>query len=357
MNLNLYSPIGYTGYGITGLNILKSLTKLGVNVTLFTPTGTKPRLDSQQDADLVQSCLNAQNSFDYDAPFLKLWHQFDLAGKIGNGHYIAFPIFELDNFNDREKHHLNFPDDLFVTSQWANKVVKNITGRDSHIIHLGVDDTVFKPISMNTGKCVFLNVGKWEVRKGHDVLIETFNQGFKEEDNVELWMVPFNNFLKPEEEAIWHNRVKTSKLRDKIKIFPRQETQYKIAELMNMATCGVFLSRAEGWNLEALEMMACGKPIIITNYSAHTEFCFKENSMLVDIDSVEPAYDGKWFFEQGNWASINEKQKNQVLDYMHDIYNKFCTFGVPTNTSGLETAKNFSWRNSAKQIYDYLGRC
>ena len=64
---------------------------------------------------------------------------------------------------------------------------------------------------------------------------------------------------------------------------------------MSKVDVGIFPSRAEGWNLEILELMSCGKHIITTNYSAHTEFCNKENALLVDIDELETAYDGKWF--------------------------------------------------------------
>jgi hypothetical protein len=35
---------------------------------------------------------------------------------------------------------------------------------------------------------VFLNVGKWEYRKGHDVLLEAFNKAFEPTDNVRLVM-------------------------------------------------------------------------------------------------------------------------------------------------------------------------
>ena len=38
------------------------------------------------------------------------------------------------------------------------------------------------------------------------------------------------------------------------------------SQTMAGADCGIFLSRAEGWNLGLLEMMAMGKPVITTNY-------------------------------------------------------------------------------------------
>ena len=52
---------------------------------------------------------------------------------------------------------------------------------------------------------------------------------------------------------------------------------------MSQVDCGVFPSRAEGRNLELLEMMSAGKHVITTDYSAHTEFCTKDNAGLVPI--------------------------------------------------------------------------
>ena len=73
---------------------------------------------------------------------------------------------------------------------------------------------------------------------------------------------------------------------------------------------------AEGWNLELLEMLACGKQVITTNYSAHTEFCNKENA-FVDIEKNETAYDGKWFNGKvGEWACIDKNEKEQFIEHM-----------------------------------------
>jgi glycosyltransferase involved in cell wall biosynthesis len=119
---------------------------------------------------------------------------------------------------------------------------------------------------------------------------------------------------------------------------------------MRQADCGIFPSRAEGWNLGLLEMLSCGKPCITTNYSAHTEFCNKENSFLIDIGEFEPAYDGKWFFGQGSWAKMGQKQIDQCIEYMRHVYrNK-----IITNTEGIKTAEQFSWTNSAKLFCDNL---
>jgi glycosyltransferase involved in cell wall biosynthesis len=120
---------------------------------------------------------------------------------------------------------------------------------------------------------------------------------------------------------------------------------------MSQVDCGVFPSRGEGWNLELLEMMAAGKHVITTNYSAHTEFCSQENATLIPIKDVESAFDGKWFFGQGNWAKIDDEEVNLLTQEM----NLFAeTYKGQQNTHGIETAKKFSWQNTAREMIKCL---
>jgi glycosyltransferase involved in cell wall biosynthesis len=106
----------------------------------------------------------------------------------------------------------------------------------------------------------------------------------------------------------------------------------------------VFPSRAEGWNLEALEMMSVGRPVIITNYSAHTEFCNNKNSSLIDVNDTEAAYDGIWFDGNvGDWATID-------VDVLGSLMLSSYKEGPIFNQHGVNTANNFTWRNAALSV-------
>lgn len=356
--INLNTPIGFTGYGVAGLNICKQLTINNYDVSLF-PIGNL-NVENQQDAALMQNLSSKGDSFDYDATTLKIWHQFDLVNKIGRGKYCAYPFFELDKLKSTEIHHLNFPDQIIVASEWAkNILIDNGITKPITVAPLGVNREIFSPKQellsekeLNNDNYKFIAVGKWEIRKGYDILCELFNRAFESTDNVELWILASSHescFSKQELNQ-WHNYYLSSKLKDKIKIFPRVGSQENVAQIMGNANCGLFLSRAEGWNLELLEMMSIGKPVITTNYSAHTEFVTKENSMLVDIDSVEKAYDGKWFHGFGNWAKIGKKQEEQIIDYMKLAY----TEKLNTNDNGIQTANKFSWENTIQKIMEVI---
>jgi glycosyltransferase involved in cell wall biosynthesis len=347
MNINIFAPIGGTGYGNASYNIIKSLKRQNHTVSLV-PIG-RPNIESEDQLKIIQECIDNQLRCSYDSPCVKIWHQFDLLSRVGNGKYYAYPFFEIDTFNDLEKHNLRMPDHLVVSSQWAKEIIeKNDIKKPISIVNLGVDSEIFHPIDVakRPKNFVFLTIGKWEIRKSHDVVIECFNRAFNDNDNVELWLVTHNPFLNNEQEKEWINLVESSKLRQKIKIFPRLETQKDLAQVISYSDCGLYVSRAEGWNLELLETMAMNKPVIATNYSAHTEYCTPNNSYLVDIVSETKAVDNKWFNGLGHWADIDDKAKDQIIDYMRHIYNN----NINTNPSGVETATKFSWDNTANQL-------
>lgn len=347
MNINFSCPINHTGYGIASINILKELYKLNQDISFF-PIG-QPNVDNQQDYDLLLSLMKNAQDLDINAPYVKIWHQFDLAEHIGRGQYFAYPFFELDTFNSMEVKHLNVPDRIFASSEWAKSIIEN-NGINSKIdvIPLGVNRLIFNEYverTRNDDKYVFLNIGKWEVRKGHDILYKLFNDAFNGDSNVELWILApeHNNSYSSKDEIIeWHKKYSASN----IKVFTGVEFHNQVAELIANSDCGIYPSRAEGWNLELLETMSMNKPVIATNYSAHTEFCNSDNCYLVDIDNRELAYDGKAFKQQGSWAKLDKKQYDQIIDYMkYMVINN-----IKTNPNGVLTAKKYSWKNSASTM-------
>lgn len=349
--LNLMCPLNGTGYGITSTNITFCLHNLDTDISLC-PIGNASAENAEK-RNILASMLNRSRFYDPYAPCLKIWHQHDLSTRVGKGKFYAFPFFELDKFHDFEVHQMNQTDTIFTASQWGKSVLQDNGVRvPVYVAPLGVDGTIFNAnsISMASENYVFIHIGKWEMRKSQDFLVHAFNTAFDKNDNVELWLCPHNPFLNEQETKSWEDMAKTSPLGDKITVLSRFPTQQHLAEAINAADCGVFLSRAEGWNNEIPEMMAMNKPIIATNYSAHTEYLTKENSFLVDITELEAANDGKWFHGHGNWAHLGEKQLEQTVEHMRFVYNN----RVSSNPNGLETAKMYSWENTAAVIYDTI---
>ena len=203
-----------------------------------------------------------------------------------------------------------------------------------------------------------MNIGKWSINKGHDILIDIFNEAFPNGEAVCLWMMNDNPFLTEQETAEWQSLYK-NKLGDKVEFLPRVRTQAEVANVMNSVDCGIFPSRAEGANLEIIEMMACGKHVIATNYSGHTEFCTFDNSLLIQVDKLEEAYDGKWFLgcgiaNVGEWAYLGDSQVEQAVCHLRTIHQQKLAGRLGINKEGVETAKKFSWSNCVDNIVNNI---
>lgn len=372
MPINFTTPINTLGYGVVGLNILRELELTGAEPALWL-VGHQAEAHPEN-GELIQRCLDRTQFFDWVAPSLRLFHQFDLAQHVGQGKKWGFPIFELDKFKRNEKHHLVSQDGLFVTSHWAKTVVENEIGNNTLAIvvaPLGVDRSIFNennPLTPAPDVTRFFNCGKWEVRKGHDVLLEAFNRAFEKSDNVELWMnchnPCFSDPLKYQAyNAQWESSYKSSKLGNKIMVSAsRAPTQYDVARMMAVMDCGVFPARAEGWNLELGEMLAMGKHVITTGYAAHLEFCDSVNSLLIPYRESEPAHDGEWFNadnpawngEPGCWMELGEDEIEILVHHMRSIHKCKQEGGLGVNSAGINTMKRFTWRRTAEIIRETL---
>jgi glycosyltransferase involved in cell wall biosynthesis len=348
-SLSLIAPINNTGFGRASISILRALMRKS-NVSLFPIGGME--VGTEEEAKYVRAALDNAKFPSFDSPALRIWHQHDMSQFVGKGPHIGFPFFELDKFTEQEKYHLNSLDLILTPSEWSKTVILENLGYDTNveICPLGVENYSIRAQHNNSSLTKFFCCGKWEKRKGHDKVIEAFCKVFSDDDDVLLYMMCHNPFLNIRQEKEWKDLYINSPLGHKVRFLPRVQSHREVIETMGKMDCGVFVSRAEGWNLELLEMMSIGKPVIATNYSAHTEFCNKENSMLVEIDSLEMADDGVWFDGKvGRWAELGYKQVDSISEYMRHVH-----MNKQVNLAGIETGKKYTWENTATEILKYV---
>jgi glycosyltransferase involved in cell wall biosynthesis len=358
LNLNLTAGFNSTGYGQVATNLLAALSAGGHAVSAW-PLGqseVEPR-----HAKVLQEAIERSKYYDNRAPSLRIYHQWHLAQHVGRTCHAAYPFFELDTLTDVERHQLNAQDIVFVASDWARRVLReNDVNTTIEVIHPGVDSSVFTPAPILAGSTTFLHVGKMEVRKGFPEVLEAFGKAFTAKDDVRLILHCYNPFMNPERvpsyNADWQRKVSLHPLVDKIHVTPgRFGTQAEVASLMAQADCGVFPSRAEGWNLELAEMLAMGRHVIATDYSAHTEFAHSACCRLIGVDRTETAYDGVYFVGQGNWAYLGPKQLDHLIEHMRAIHRWKQAGELQQNQVGIETMSRFTWAHAAYNVVRYLG--
>lgn len=356
IGMHFIAPFCRTGYGIAGAHLLRALMLRGAPVSFF-PLGAVDT--SILPFAGITEALARQDNYDATAPSVRLSQQFDLALHVGSGPRVGFPIFELTKFSARERHHLGSQDRLLVCSEWARGVLleNGVWKTPIDIVPLGVDRDVFHE-RLETGrvreKTVFLQVGKLEPRKGQLELLRAFEAAFTPKDDVQLVLACHNPFLDAESAARALAPFRKSPMAKCITLHKAPlATQSDVAKLMASADCGVFASRAEGWNLEALEMLSVGRQVIATNYSAHTEYLTEHNARLVEVGPLEAAPGP---VNGAAWAGWGASQHEQLVEHLRAVKRERESAPLPRNDAGIATAKAYSWDNAAGALLRAINR-
>ena len=169
------------------------------------------------------------------------------------------------------------------------------------VVPLGIDNKLFHSrvpkytLKGTEGLFKFLTVGEWGPRKGFDLLLKAFAQEFSSQDEVCLIMKchcngsdydPTGERIGKEIRALV-SIVKKNKA-PRIFLIPHTVPSREMPGLYRMADCFVLVSRGEGWSMPVFEALACGTPVIATNWSAYLDYLNDDNAYLIDVERLEP---------------------------------------------------------------------
>jgi len=367
MKVNMVGPATErTGYGIHFVNLAKALgKKIEVSVT------ARSQVDPMLTRDLSFMRL-VDIPFDYGAPTINIWFADNLHLSTGKTR-IGFPVFETDQLNEQEYHHIQNQDVLFVASEWAKSVVCSINtpiNPDIFVVREGFNPAIFKPrevreshMTIGWKRPYVQNIGKWEGRKGHPELIEAL--GMLADGGFEF------TFL-----GMWHNTFQTDwqghadhhlaragfrqtqggmydKGNVKVVLASRVESHQELANIISMCDFGVYPHMGEGWGLPILETMGSGRPVVATNYSGPTEYLHESSAVLIEPSGLRPIYDPVFFQSGrlGNWAVV---ETNAVFQAMAKMLNMTNASRFAMGMAAHEIASHFTWDDSADRVIEVL---
>jgi glycosyltransferase involved in cell wall biosynthesis len=349
--INLTLPINQTSYGYVSQNIIKALINLGVEVHI-NPIG-----ELQPDEYFIPYLEKCHNKFT-DAPHLIIFHHFALKQYVLAGHLnVGFPIFETDEFDGNELENFNSVDKIIVACDWYKKILesnKNIY-KGVSVAPLGFDPEVFTAspnVISDDGIVHYLHIGKWEIRKNQLGIFKAFGEEFKDQKDVELTLVSNNPFIGVDNEK-WKDLAKSYISSTQLNIFPgRISSCSGVASLIRTSNIGLSISRAEGFDLPYLEMLASNRPMIGSNWSGHAQFASPTNSYLVESNSgTDRMFDGQFFNGAGNWMKWTDNEHQQLKKQLRQSYEDAKNGNLREVAS---TVQQFTWENTAKQILETI---
>jgi hypothetical protein len=103
----------------------------------------------------------------------------------------------------------------------------------------------------------------------------------------------------------------------RIQILNKTLSSDELSELVQSSHCFVSLHRAEGFGRNIAECMLMGRPVICSNFSGNLDFCFNNNSYLVDGELI-PVKPGQYAFSENQYwfdASVEH-----AAVHMREVY-------------------------------------
>lgn len=263
-----------------------------------------------------------------------------------------------------------FFDVIVAGSSWCRDILSQYGVDNACTILQGVDQTIFNPYANHKhffeDHFVIFSGGKFELRKGQDLVIRAF-QIFHERHQdallVNSWYNPWSfsmqtmaasphiNFqFGSEDYCTAMNTLLVANgidLRSVITLPPR--ANIAMARIYKNTDCALFPNRCEGGsNLVLMEYMACGKPAIVSNTSGHRDVAQPTNTLLLrDLRRVSIAEEKEIV---AVWDEPNLDEILAQLEWAYDHREALNTLGAAAGRS----MEHLTWQATARQFYDLM---
>ena len=218
---------------------------------------------------------------------------------------------------------------FMVISESTKKdlVRRGLPPDDIHVIHCGIDHTLYHPdpsVQKDSVPTV-IYLGRLKKYKSIDHLLTAFSQTLKKIPEAKLVVVGEGDFKKSLIDLA--NKLN---IKDKVEFTGFVDQSEKVKRLQR-AWVAVCPSLKEGWGLTNIEANACGTPVIASNVPG-----LKDSVM-----------DGKTglLFEYGD--------VRQLSDYLIKILSD-TDYGEKLRQGGLAWAKRFSWDEAATKTLELM---
>jgi glycosyltransferase involved in cell wall biosynthesis len=267
--------------------------------------------------------------------------------KIGTTY--AYTMFETDRISDEDVQSLSIFDKVIVTCEHNIKAFRNSgVSLPIETAYLSIDfDFWDKPKIKHEG-FVFFSHGSHSVRKGTDLMEMAFVKAFPKNKNVKL-------IIKDTPAGLAKYKLQSKDQRI-IRIVDNVSPE-ELRDMILSSDCGLFPSRGEGWGMGAMEFMASGLPVILTDYAGLGEMCnSKYNYPLnVKIMAESIGYYGKMTSKTTNIGKWAEPDLDHLIKLMKEIYNNQDKANKKGNLAKKWIRKTFNRESQAIKIISILG--
>ncbi|MGE5592479.1 MAG: glycosyltransferase, partial [Betaproteobacteria bacterium] len=351
-----------TGYAEANRNILLHLHRFGVDIRVKPkPLGpTRVDLDPATRAILEKMVRNVRITH---APALFVFLGGFLEREPGC-YSIGLTMLETDRIPQDWVARCNLMDEIWVPSTFNREtfVSSGVEEAKVRVMPFGVDKNRFHPgvspmpIPGRRG-FAFLSVFEWIPRKGYDILLRAYLAEFRPDEDVCLILrVHDNSAYDPagsriKSDIFAFQRAAGKEAGPPILVIPSVMSASDIPRLYAAADCFVLPTRGEGWNMTAIEAMACGLPTICTGWSSHLDFMTRETSLLIDVECLEPVpafgIPNDKVYAGSRWARPSEAHLRALMRWAYENRSKAKEIGM---RGCRDVLQRFTWEKAAAHM-------
>jgi len=256
------------------------------------------------------------------------WHMHT-----GARHVVGRTMFETDRLPPGWAQNCNGVHEIWVPSTFNVDTFKRAGVEPSkfRLLPEGVDTEQFRPglppLPLPDSRGFnFLSVFDWQHRKGWDVLLRAYLHEFRADEDVALILKVYQYNLPDRNVAA---EIEAFRAREQggaaggppVILLQDFVPQAEMPRLFAAANAFVLPTRGEGFGRPMLEAMACGLPVIATNWGGHLDFMTPQNSYLIQCQAPVPvsAANDLPVFNGKAWA---EPDVNHLRSLMRQIFTQ-----------------------------------
>jgi glycosyltransferase involved in cell wall biosynthesis len=384
---HMVMPLGdHFGWGICGMNIALELAKLGA-VDYYTdwPAGTPFPGSTESQASLAKIVKSIPKSPELgiyidDVVLRAAPRKLDVfAPEITAKTNVWYTFFEESLLHYKAYAAAWHGEKVLTGSKWCTEVLQSAGVTDCDTVIQGIDHNLFHPLEAQRSefqdKFVVFSGGKFELRKGQDLVLAAWKKFSSFHDDVLLinaWSSPWPKFMKTMQRSPWLKM-------PEILSVPGSESNQTYAELImqvyaandidhssivtlpnlpqnqfahiyHNTDLGLFPNRCEGGtNLVLMEYMACGKPVIGGYSSGQRDVLDPECSILLEPEAtmILPDKTGEPAAEYDDYSV---ELIVDALEYAYENRDDIQELGQKAHVH----MKQFTWAQTAAQFKEHM---
>ena len=340
-----------SGYAVSAREMLLQLDTLNVDVRLAYLYGTD-WMDSQRDDHRLAAMRRRPK--DLNLPQV-VYASGDLFCKNSGKYRIGYTMLEVDGIPEDWILQANELDEVWVPSNF-NKQTFLDSGLKVpiHVMPLGVNPDFYNPQIRPyrpSNRYTFLSIFEWGERKYPEMLLRAYQRAFSNKDDVLLIAKVINT----DGGVNVQQQIKALNLPDNgppvAMIYNQELPTHQMGSLYRSADCLVTPTRGEGWGMPHIEAMACGLPVIATDWSASTDFMNEEVGYPLRVAKLIPAVAKCPYYEGFHWAEPDEDHLVHLLRHVYENREEAAEKG---QRASAEILSKWTWQHAAEKIRNRL---